>query len=259
MLTIAIAPVFCSVQRHSEQIKKLMKSRSAAPPSPRVAPRSEMDAQVRKALAQVEGGAPSHQAMRTMQDTFAKLSADNAQLRAQLQDEQARFEEQLAAAERLRGAEQELRSQVQSLQARATKAEADAMSKARTIANLEDQIKHIHKSGRPPRGFTTPSPAQGRRRGSGSSGMRVPMSPAGKRVHKSSVASMALPGEPWVDEVNSINAQLIECLEELAKKDDEVRGRAGWLCGLWLVGWLAACACSRGVGGAPSFARRRPR
>lgn len=165
-----------------------------------------------------------------MRETYSKLAADNEALRAQLGDEQARYEEAHGIAQRLMGIEQELRSQVQNLQGRATKAEADAMSKARTINQLEEQIKNMQGGGGGARrGMVTPSPggrrsSAGRRSSGGSQSYapRVPMTPSGKQVHRKSLASMALPGEPWVEEVNNINAQLIECLEELAKKDDEV-------------------------------------
>ena len=221
-------------QSHAEAIKKALKSRSsAAPASPRVTPRPRTaDKELKKALAQVAHarGAPSEEALATMRQAYDKMSTNNDTLRAQLADEQARAHEEHGEAQRLRGVEQELRTQIQHLQTRATRAEAEALSKGRTVSQLEDQIKNMgsrgrhHQHGASPAGggFMTPA----KRRSSGSSsvgGFRVPMSPAGKRVHKSSVASMALPGEAWVDEVNNINGQLIECLEELARKDDEVR------------------------------------
>ena len=49
-----------------------------------------------------------------------------------------------------------------------------------------------------------------------------PKSPSAKLLHEQTIASLKLPPEEWADELAGINGQLIESLEELAQRDDEL-------------------------------------
>ena len=51
----------------------------------------------------------------------------------------------------------------------------------------------------------------------------APKSPSAKMMQQIQVASLQLPPEDWADELSSVNGQLIESLEELAAREDEIK------------------------------------
>ena len=52
---------------------------------------------------------------------------------------------------------------------------------------------------------------------------REPKSPSAKMMHQVQMSTLQLPPEDWADELSNVNAQLIEALEELAGKEDELQ------------------------------------
>jgi chromosome segregation ATPase len=56
-----------------------------------------------------------------------------------------------------------------------------------------------------------------------------PRSPSAKMMHQVQLATMQLPPEDWADELSNVNAQLIEALEEIAAKEDELNDVTGQL------------------------------
>merc|ERR1712166_874971 len=49
-----------------------------------------------------------------------------------------------------------------------------------------------------------------------------PKSPSARIMQARQVASLQLPPEDWADELAGVNGQLIESLEELAQREDEI-------------------------------------
>merc|ERR1711965_894386 len=54
-------------------------------------------------------------------------------------------------------------------------------------------------------------------------GLRTPATKAGRDFLEKTLGAMALPPDDWADEVRDLHAQLVECLEQLAARERDLR------------------------------------
>lgn len=184
---------------------------TSAQPAPQPAPEPASA----QALAASGGGADERltAVVETLQAKIDAVATATAELREGRGGEQAATASQLAAerarcetlAFELDGARREL----QEKRDRAAHLEAEA-------ARLREALQGVGSRG----GVGSSTAVMATPRGRASSA--GPQSPGGKRLQARLVREMQLPPEEWAEDMGAVQGQLVECLEQLARREEQL-------------------------------------